>query len=718
MGNKLLPTVAGTMALLGLAGCMTASDQQGAGAGAVNARPAGPNQSGDRYFDLKQITPDNVGQLQMAWKYETGPGGLQTTPLLRDGMLFVVTPSQEVAALDPATGRELWKYVGPAKGFQPVRGLSYWEEGGERRLFSSLGSTLIALDPQTGQPVREFGADGAISLRDNLGRNPADVATFLTSPGIVYGDVIIVGFRTGETSPAAPGAIRAYDVRTGKLRWTFNIIPRPGEAGHDSWPRDAWRSAGGANAWAGMALDEKRGIVYAPTGSAVDDFYGADRHGDNLFANSLVALDARTGKRLWHFQTVHHDLWDRDLPSPPALVTVMHKGRRIDAVAQPSKQGFLYLFDRVTGKPLFPIEERAVAASDVPGEKSSPTQPFVTIPEPFARQRLTADMLTNRTPEARAAALKAFAGMRSEGPFTPFAVDKRTVIFPGFDGGAEWGGPAVDRRRGVIYINASDVPWTGQLARREAVAPAPSAAARGASLYVDQCAACHGAERKGSPPEFPSLLDLAPRFTAAQIAEVIQQGRGRMPGFPQIAAADRAAIAAYLRGDREDGATGGGREVASPAPASAARAPYYFTGYRKFQDPDGYPAVAPPWGTLNAIDLNSGKYLWKIPLGYYPELMAKGVPTTGTENYGGPIITSTGLLFIGATVYDSKLRAFEARTGRQLWEASLPFAGVATPTSYMAGGRQYIVIATSSQRTPKAPKGSAYVAYALPARER
>ncbi|MBU6393069.1 MAG: pyrroloquinoline quinone-dependent dehydrogenase [Sphingomonadales bacterium] len=705
----------GALIALGAALCATASSTLAERAAEASGTSLGQDQTGDHHFAIDQIKPGNVARLQVAWTYETGPGGLQTTPLFRDGRLYVVTPDQQVVALDPASGRELWKFSSSVRGQQPVRGLSYWRSGDERRLFSSLGSTLIAIDPDSGTLIPGFGKDGAVSLRENLGRDPAGMATFLTSPGIVFGDLIIVGFRTSEMRPAAPGTIRAYDVRTGQLRWSFNTIPHPGEAGHETWPQEAWQNAGGANAWAGMALDAKRGIVYVPTGSAVDDFYGGDRKGANLFANSLLALDARTGKRLWHFQTVHHDIWDRDLSSPPALVTITRGGRRIDAVVQPSKQGFLFVLDRVTGKPLYPVTEQPVPVSELPGEVASPTQPFVATPAPFARQRLTADMLTNRTPEAHDAALKAFSQMRSEGPFTPLTTRAPTVVFPGFDGGGEWGGPAIDRKRGILYINSNDVAWTGQLAARTAASVgAPGSPTRGAALYQDQCTACHGADRRGSPPAFPALLDVGKRLAASQIEAIMLQGRGRMPGFPQLAAADRAAIVAYLVGEKEQSATSDRQEVGAPAASLPARSPYYLTGYRKFVDADGYPAVAPPWGTLNAIDLNSGKYLWKIPLGEYPALIAKGMPVTGSENYGGPLLTSNGLLFIGATIYDRKFRAFDSRSGRLLWETTLPYAGVATPTTFLSGGRQYVVIATSSQRDPKVRQGSAYVAFALP----
>lgn len=660
---------------------------------------------GDRYSPLTQINTGNVAGLEEAWRFDTGAGALQTTPLIVDGRLFGVTPTQGVFALDPATGAKLWAYEPAGGARQPTRGLTYWQAGAERRLFSAHGQFLIALDPYTGEPAREFGDNGKVDLRHGLGRDPATLSAVLTTPGVIYRDLIIVGFRTSENAPAAPGAVRAYDVRTGQLRWTFNLVPRPGEPGHETWPADAWKTAGGANVWAGMVVDEARGIVFAPSGSAADDFYGADRAGDNLYANALVALDANTGKRLWHFQAVHHDLWDRDFPSPPVLLTVRRDGKRIDAVAQPSKQGVLFVFDRVTGEPLFPIEERPVPQTDVPGEVTAPTQPFPLKPAPYARQWLTPDLLTNRTPQARAEALAAYAGFKNQGPFTPLTVGAQTVIFPGFDGGAEWGGPAVDRKRGVIYINSNDIAWLGGLT------PAKASAAQtgGGGVYQKQCSSCHGASREGAPPAFPGLLNIAARLSATQIDEIIVEGRGRMPGFPQIAAADRAALVRYLR-DEPDGEA---REVSAPTSAKT-RPAYRFTGYRKFLDAEGYPAVAPPWGSLNAIDLNTGEDLWKVPLGEYPALKAQGVPITGTENYGGPVVTAGGVLFIGATLYDRKLRAFDSRTGKTLWEGDLPFAGVATPAVYMAGGRQYVVIAASGSRDPKGPKGSAYVAFALP----
>ncbi|WP_082679258.1 outer membrane protein assembly factor BamB family protein [Sphingobium cupriresistens] len=668
-------------------------------------------ENGQRFSRLSQINPGNVAQLTQAWRFDAGAqGGLQTSPLVIDNILYGYGADQSAFALDAATGKLLWRFNSGLTSGQPVRGMSYWSDRTGRSLFVSSLNFVYALDPKTGKPVQSFGQGGRIDLREGLDRDPDDVAVFATTPGVVYNDLLIMGFRTSENAPAAPGTIRAYDVRTGKIRWAFHTIPYPGEKGHETWPADAYRTAGASNNWAGMAVDEKRGILFVPTGSPVFDFFGGDRKGDNLFSNSLVALNAANGKRLWHFQAVHHDLWDRDFPSPPTLVTVRHEGRMVDAVAQTSKQGFIFVLDRATGKSLFPIEERAVPASDVPCEFTSPTQPFPVLPEPFARQRLTRDMLTRRTPGAHAAALAKFRTMRSEGQFVPFSTERDTVIFPGFDGGAEWGGSAFDPRHGILYVNANDVPWYTRLVRN-VQSPAGDV---GAQVYQANCSACHGPDRKGSPPEIPALVGVGSRLFPHEIRMVIANGRGRMPGFPQVAGAQLAALTAFLvNNGKSPPSGGGGREVAAIGQA-AKPAPYTIGGYNKFIDQDGYPAVTPPWGTLNAIDLNSGKYLWRVPLGQYPELAAKGMGNTGSENYGGPVVTASGLLFIGATIYDRKFRAFDSRTGKLLWETQLPYAGTATPVTYSVNGRQFLVIATSGSRNPAGPQGAAYVAFALP----
>src|SRR5271170_6034681 len=632
----------------------------------------------NHYSPLGQINRDNVKDLQVAWTFDTGEkGGFQSSPIIVGGTLYSYTPSQKVIALDAATGKLLWKFDSGIAGTQPDRGLAYWSDGpngsGGARILAGVMNYLYALDAKTGQPIPSFGENGRIDLRNDLGREPATVSISLTTPGIVYKDLIIVGGRDPETLPAPPGDIRAYDVRSGKLRWSFHTIPHPGEFGYDTWPKDAWTYSGAANNWAGMTVDVKRGIVYVPTGSAAMDFYGANRVGDDLFANCLLALNAETGERIWHFQGVRHDIWDRDFPSPPVLLTVTRDGKNIDAVAQTTKQGFVYLFDRTNGKPLFPIEYQNYPASTVPDEVSALQQPLPTKPAPFSRQRLSEDMLTNRTPESHQWAVETFRKFRSEGQFVPFSVGKDTVIFPGFDGGAEWGGPAVDAETGIIYINANDVAWTGQLGLNTGE-HSPQ------SIYMSQCSICHGEKMAGSPPALPSLIGVETRLTAAQIAATIKNGKGRMPGFPNLSDDEASALIGYLT-------SGENKEMASSGQTLLATR-YRFTGYRKFLDAEGYPAIAPPWGTLNAINLNTGEYVWKIPLGEYPELAAAGMKNTGTENYGGPVVTAGGLIFIGATNYDRKFRAFDKSTGALLWETTLLFAGNATPATYSAKGRQ------------------------------
>jgi len=756
----------------------------------------------DHYSSLAQINRENVKNLRVAWTFDTGEeGSMETTPVIVGGVLFTYTPTLKVVALDAATGKLIWTFDSGAREPDASRGVSYWSDGNESRLFAGMRNLLYALDPATGKPIKSFGEGGFIDLRKGLRGDYKLQSIGLTSPGVIYKDLIIVGGRDPETHPAAPGDVRAFDVRTGALRWRFRTIPQPGETGYETWPKDAWKNAGAANNWAGMALDEKRGIVYVPTGSAVFDFYGGDRAGDDLFADSELALDAATGKLLWYFQGVHHDIWDRDFPAPPSLVTVKRDGKSVDAVAQTTKQGWMFLFDRTTGKPLFPVEERKVRQSTVPGEATSPTQPVPLAPEPFTREVVDESTLTNRTPEAHAAALRQLRTFAGGGQFAPGVLDKPTLEFPGVGGGAEWGGSAVDPNTGVIYINANQVAFTTTLVKSD-----PSAGI-GARTYRGQCAVCHGVDRSGAPPAYPSLIGVFDRMTDARVEAIIHQGRGRMSSFPNIEGARLDALLEFLRTGKDAGAAsdagpaaaaaedgdedsndpeaiagyslymarcsschGANREGSPPSypalmgvgrrlnasqltdiihggkgtmPAfpslqdheletllrflgvgaqgagsdaedASNDMPYNITGYTRFDDADGYPAVAPPWGTLNAIDLNTGKYLWKLPLGEYPELAAKGLKNTGTENYGGPIVTAGGLVVIAATDFDRKIRGFNSRTGELLWEATLPFSGVATPATYMVGGKQYIVIATCGSRDAKSPQGAVYVAFSLP----
>lgn len=649
---------------------------------------------------LHQINRKNVRRLQVAWTFDTQElGGLQTSPLIVGNVLYGLTPSQRVFALDAATGKLLWRFDSGIRGTQPNRGLAYWREGKDQRILVGVMNFVYALDAVTGESIAGFGKEGRIDLGEDLGGDPASQSVYLTSPGVVYKDLLIVGGRNPETLPAPPGNVRAYSVRTGKLQWAFHTIPHPGEFGYETWPKDAWKTSGAANNWTGMTLDSKRGIVYVPTGSAAFDFYGADRVGDNLFANCLLALNADTGERLWHFQSVRHDLWDRDFPAPPTLMTIKYDGKKVDAVAQTSKQGFVFLFDRNSGQPLFPVEFHDYPPSTVPGEQAARQQALPTKPAPYSRQLLTADLLTNRTPEAHQWAIERFQKFHSAGQFVPFSVGEDTVVFPGFDGGAEWGGSAVDLKKGILYVNANDVAWTGALVENTGE-NSPKA------VYLNQCGVCHGEKMEGSPPAIPSLAGIADRVSSEDITMIIKNGKGRMPGFPSLANEQLLALVAYLT-------SGESKELTSTEPPPPSMK-YRFTGYHKFLDPDGYPAILPPWGTLSAIDLNTGEYVWKIPLGEYPELAAKGQRNTGTENYGGPIVTAGGLVFIGATNFDKKFRAFDKSTGQLLWETTLPFAGNATPATYEVNGRQFVVIAAGGGKDSKHPSGGVYVAFALP----
>jgi quinoprotein glucose dehydrogenase len=662
----------------------------------------GGNSDATHYSPLKQINRANVKQLDLAWSYDTGEtGGLQTSPLEVGGLLFGISPSQKVFAVDAATGELKWKFDSGIVGTQPARGLAYWAsaDNQDRRIIVGVMNFVYELNVETGKPIPSFGTDGRIDLREGLGRDVSTGSIALTSPAVVYKDLFIVGGRLPETLPALPGDIRAYEVRTGTLRWSFHTIPHPGEFGYDTWPKDAWQKSGSANNWTGMTIDQKTGIVYIPTGSAAFDFYGADRLGDNLFANCELALNAETGERIWHFQGVHHDIWDRDFPAPPVLVTLKKEGKAISAVAQTSKQGFVYLFDRANGSPLYPLETRKYPPSTLKGEVAAAEQSLPTKPAPYARQRLTEDILTNRTPEAHQWAVEQFRSYRSDGQFVPLSADRNTIIFPGFDGGGEWGGPAYDPETGVLYVNSNEMAWAVELAENT------GDPATGKGIYQSQCTICHRDDMKGSPPLFPSLVGIRDRITQEQIKERIQKGQGRMPAFPNLTPEQVTALVQFV-------SEGENKELSSGQPAPPLMR-YRFSGYTRFLESQRYPAIAPPWGTLNAINLNNAEYEWKIPLGEYPELADQGMKNTGSENYGGPIVTAGGLLFIGATSYDKKFRVFDKSTGQLLWEITLPFSGNATPITYEANGKQYVVIAAGGGKDTRSPSGGVYLAFAL-----
>ncbi len=662
------------------------------------------------YSSLKQITPANVNQLKVAWVYDTkdayNGSDLQANPIVVNGIMYTTTPKLRLVALDAATGQLKWSFDG-LRGQRPNhrnRGVTYWTDGKKARILFGLGADFYSIDAANGEPDPAFGDKGKIDLRDAFPERPKELNNLsVPTPGVIYQDLIILGSSVAETHPSTQGDIRAYDVRTGKLVWTFHTIPRPGEPGYETWPKDAWKYTGGANAWAGLVVDQKRGTVFVPTGSAAYDFYGADRHGDNLYANSILCLDAKTGQRKWHFQTVKHDVWDLDFPSAPLLITVKHQGKNVDAIAQAGKDGFVYVLNRDTGESLFPLTTRQVPASNVDGELLSTTQRVPTKPAPFSRQVFTGpEMLSNRTPEVNAQLREQLKNLDYGDRFTPPSL-RGTIVMPGFSGGAEWGGQAYDPETHLFYINANEAPWVLKLVPADQI---PQRGLTTSRLYQTRCASCHGQDQKGAPPEFPAVDNLAAKMTAPQIVALLRKGTGRMPPFANLGDPALTALTDYLltRNDQ--------RVTVSTGPKPLVTSKYMMNGYQKFLDADGYPAVTPPWGTLNAINLDTGEYKWRIPFGEYPELAAKGLKDTGVESHGGGIVTAGGLFFIAASPHDQKLRAFDKLTGKLLWETKMTHAGNASISMYEVNGKQYVTVPAGGGRGHAS--GGTYITYSLP----
>jgi len=680
----------------------------------------------NQYSSLGQINKGNVDQLKVAWVYQTGDSlgqqsQIQCNPIIVDDILYATSPAIKLIALHAATGELLWEFD-PALDFSPHvnRGVTYWESGSDKRILFTAGSLLFAIDAITGKPVVSFGTAGVTSLKAGLGPRAADLFVISTSPGVIYKDLYIIGTRVSENADAAPGYIRAFNARTGAVEWVFHTIPKPGEYGYETWPEDAYGKIGGANAWAGISLDVERGVVYAPTGSASFDFWGGNRTGSNLFANCIIAIDAETGQRLWHYQTVHHDLWDRDLPAPPNLVTVTHNGIKIDAVAQVTKSGYVFLLDRDTGKPLFPVEERPVKKSDLKGEKAWPTQPFPLKPPPFARQHFSEDEITNISPEAHEYVKTIWTTTKTGEQFIPPST-QGTMYFPGFDGGAEWGGASYDSNAGILYVNANEMPWIQHMVELELDMEDQSEPKTikdaGEKVYKTNCAICHGQTRQGNTADtYPPLLKLEKRLPREITMNIIEKGKGFMPSFNQFSKEKKNALLAFLYDetvqiDQGNNVNQNWLDALSKELREFA-IPYSHTGYNRFFDQEGYPAVKPPWGTLNAIDLNKGEILWQVPLGEFEELTKRGIPKTGTENYGGPVATAGGLIFIAASK-DEYIRAFDKETGMELWKHKLPAGGYATPSVFEVNDQQYVVIACGGGKMGTKP-GDYYIAFSLP----
>ena len=676
--------------------------------------------SSSQYSDLRAINRSNVAELELAWTYSThdadtlGRTQIQCNPIIVETVLYGTSPRLAVFALNAATGEEIWTFdpfesgaVLEGRGIN--RGVVYW--GGDAnhipRIMMVAGARLFALDAATGTPIADFGELGSIDLRQGLGRDVSGLSVTARTPGIMFKHLLIQGTSLSEGIQSAPGHIRAYDVRNGNIEWVFHTIPHPGEFGYDTWPENAYTYSGGANAWSGLSLDENRGMVFLPTGSAAFDFWGGNRLGENLFANSILALDAMTGERIWHYQVVRHDIWDRDLPAPPNLVTVEHDGQQIDAVAQVTKSGHVFLLDRMTGEPLFPVEEQSFPASDLRGEEAWPRQPIPLKPAPFARQRFEEADITDLSPESHAYVLERFRSVRSNGQFVPPST-QGTMIFPGFDGGAEWGGAGYDPTTGILYVNSNEMPWILTMVELN-----PDNATSGDGLYARYCAGCHGVSLEGNADQsMPALTNLVDRYTRDEVRTQISRGTGFMPSFGFLEQAEVSAIVGFLFGERTEALSAPDSSEEAQMSAFFAGSPYGHTGYNRFFDQDGYPAVKPPWGTLNAINLNTGDYEWTVPLGEFEELTERGIPPTGTENYGGPVITAGGLLFIAASK-DERFRAFDKDTGATLWETQLPAGGYATPATYAINGRQFVVIAAGGGKMGT-KSGDTYLAYALP----
>ncbi len=671
----------------------------------------GPDRN--HYSVLDQINAENVDQLEVAWEYHTGDTGqIQCNPIIVDGVLYGMTATTQPFAVNAATGEEIWRKKSEGLDqFSTSRGLVYWEDGDDQRILYTNDEWLYAVEAGTGRAIPSFGKDGRVSLKSGLGETAKNKMVISNTPGTVYENLIIMPLRVAEGADAALGHIQAFDIRTGALAWVFHTIPRPGEFGYDTWPEEAYKNTevGGANNWAGMAVDRERGIVYAPTGSAAYDFYGNNRKGSNLFANTLLALNAKTGERIWHFQLVHHDVLDRDPPAPPNLVTVTHDGKKIDAVVQITKQGFVFVFDRETGEPLFPIEEKPVPASEIPGEHTWPTQPFPTKPAPFARHTITEADISPYA-ENREELIQILHSSRLEGPFTPLS-EEGTLVYPGLDGGAEWGGAAADPD-GILYLNSSEMAWHIGLGPEASEEQLESLTA-GQRLYALNCTPCHGAELEGQPESgFPALKNIKDHREQAYVANVIKHGKGMMPAFSKFSEQELEVLLTFLFEEEIEPSLMDKEPGLLNAPKADLSVSYQINSFSKFLDSNGFPAIRPPWGTLNAIDLNTGEYLWTVPHGEYPELTSRGIPVTGAESYGGPVVTASGLLFIAGTK-DSKFRVYDKKNGKLLWETKLPAAAFATPSTYAVDGKQYVVVACGGTKLG-AEGGDSYVAFALP----
>lgn len=668
----------------------------------VNWDQPGGNVRQTKFSPLDQINKENVKELEVAWIYNSGDmsGNVQLNPSIINGIMYITTPAQVLIAVDATDGSEIWRF-NPARAGEKFggvnRGISYWQSGDGGILLFTAQNFLYAVDMESGNPLESFGDRGRVNLNEGL-MKPVDQMG-ITSPGapVIFRDMVIVG----GMSWSSPGNISAFDIQTGNREWMFNTIPAPGEYGYETWgDRDFWRTGAGVNSWGGLAVDEQNEMVYFSTGQPKDDFFRPENKGEQLFGNSIVALNANTGERVWHYQAIHHDLWDLDLPAAPILADLKYKGNTVPGAIQLTKTGNTLLFNRITGKLLSEVEEVPVPASKLKGEFAYPSQPRVNWPEPFSKQVVTEADLTQRTPEAQAYAKEIFAESDA-GWFIP--PSEKNILYYGIHGGAEWGGGSYDEEENVVFVNSNELAWLIRMRDINGDTAGEGQVSEGQAVYLKMgCAGCHGANREGQG-NLPDIQNLDSKYGSEEVVSIIKKGKNAMPAFAHIEEKDLQDLTKFLL-DEED---------ASAVRISTERPEFRSLGYNKFLDPDGYPATAPPWGTLNALDLNTGRIKWKVALGEHEELTEQGHPITGTENFGGSIVTAGGLVFIGAT-RDERFRAFDKETGEILWEVKLPYGGYATPSTYSVDGKQYVVVPATGGGKLGGKTGDAYVAFRLP----
>ena len=701
------------------------------------------DKKGHQYSSLDQINAQNVHLLEPVWEYHHGDPdrpGIYSNPIIIDGLLYFNTPQMNTIALNAVTGEEVWRFNPSEYNDGEVvrsrsRGVIFWEDENDnnQRIFSSVRDRVYALDAETGELIEPFGQESDsqfIDLRQNLQVPPELANVEITSQGAVYQDYLIIPGRVPEGNSTTPGSVRAYNALTGEFEWIFNTVPLEGQFGYDTWEWEENMHYGGANPWGGVTIDEERGWVFAATGSAAGEFaYGGSRKGRNLFSSTVLALDATTGERQWHYQVIRHDIFDYDLPPAPILTTITTEDGPRDVAIQMTKMGLIFVLDRDTGEPVFPVVDRPVPASNVPGEEAWPTQPYPVLPPPLVRQQLFESDLTDITPESHAHVLEIFKQHETGSLYTP-ASRAGTITTPGHLGGMQWHGGAFDPETNVLYVNANEAPTIHTLLplKSDNMIADQSAVQRGQNIYNANCTACHGLNKQGNPPSFPPLTDL--QYDDGEIESIIKDGLGGMPPFSQFSDEELNDLTAYLQSNLEETEirktnTSSAQEVENTddAPPTwsggdgvwewSTTTPQYSNNAPFFVDHMGYPAIKPPWGTLNAVDLGTGQILWKKPLGEHPELVEMGIRNTGTINMGGAVLTAGNLIFIGATM-DEKFRAFDKFTGEVLWEYQLPAGGYATPSVYEIDGKQYVVIAAGGGAKPGTPLGDSIIAFALP----